>query len=237
MKLITASSPTPAYWPEQPFHPAFGRTALATNARKQASNLFSRWGQKTTEEKLVVLNGFLYVPSAILTPVVTDTQLKLQKTPEYERKLMVNSEVVRQIISATIHFIGFFGGISIAKAQEKVKNKGNKIATATSQKASAMRKFWWSLAGITLMSAIIKPFFLNAYIDHWIKGYQAKAPQQPRLPLAEATSPPMGLSAIHTLRGMPQSVGENSLANKQQQWARYWADVGFNRPSKIAPTQ
>ena len=68
----------------------------------------------STSDQVLFWSGFTYVPSAILTPIMTDWQLRQSNMPSYEKNLVVKTEIARQAIGAAIHFLFFFGGVLLA---------------------------------------------------------------------------------------------------------------------------
>lgn len=168
-----------------------------------------------TAEKVLFWSGFMYVPAAIITPVVTDRQLKAQQTPNYERRLLVQGEIMRQIISASLHFIGFFGGMALPGLFGKKQSANTAKKTATT-----VKKLIGSVVGTTLMSAFARPLVLNAYMANWVKQNQPQPIvsahyNQPRL------SPPLPFSSVLT-GGTPSNTAQPTPNNKV---TAPWANV------------
>jgi hypothetical protein len=183
---------------------AFGHNPLA-KAGKATSRAFTKgWANKSLEDKLVFWSAFTYVPAAILTPITTHFQLKAQKTPDYERKLLVNSEIVRQVISATLHFIGFFGGLSITKGIQKG------LQHSASKKSKAITQLLGSIAGTTLMSAFARPLLLNTYVNQWIKA------NRPQHLTNEKPKPTSRQTALPTAPALPLNTLRSNIPAQQQ---------------------
>jgi hypothetical protein len=108
------------------------------------------------EEKILFWSGFMYVPSAVLTPVISNWQLQRSGMPTYERNLIVKTEVARQIIGAAAHFIGFFGGLLLFGLGAK------------SNKPKTFQKLVGSMVGATVSYAFVRPWLVNAYTARWV---------------------------------------------------------------------
>ncbi len=108
------------------------------------------------EEKVLFWSGFMYVPSAILTPAVSNWQLQRSGMPTYERNLIVKTEVARQLIGAAAHFVGFFGGLLL-------------FGLGKSSKPKTFQKLIGSMLGATLSYAFVRPWLVNAYTAKWVE--------------------------------------------------------------------
>ncbi len=141
--------------------------------RRLQRNLSNSLRPKTPEDKVLFWSGFMYVPSAVLTPLMTRWQLQHANTPQYEQNLMVRSEVVRQTIGALAHFVGFFGGMAISG-----------LGGAKGAKPKTLQKLVGSVAGATLSYAFLRPLALNAYMAQWVKRHR-----QPQPPTSSSAVP------------------------------------------------
>ncbi len=147
-------------------HPPNVAKPLLQRLKQNLSNSFR---PQTPEDKVLFWSGFMYAPSAVLTPLITRWQLQQANTPKYEENLMVRSEVVRQVIGAAAHFVGFFGGMAVSG-----------LGGAKGSKPKTLRKLIGSVVGATLGYAFLRPLALNAYMARWVKNqHQTAAPTIP----------------------------------------------------------
>ncbi|MFN8615022.1 MAG: hypothetical protein U0003_03815 [Vampirovibrionales bacterium] len=115
-----------------------------------------------TQDQVLFWSGFMYVPSALLTPAVSNWQLKQANMPVYERNLIVQTEVVRQAIGAAAHFVGFFGGLLLF-------GLGGKPNTP-----KTFQKLIGSVLGATVSYAFVRPWLVNAYTAQWVQKNRPK---------------------------------------------------------------
>ncbi|MDH4379322.1 MAG: hypothetical protein QE263_05405 [Vampirovibrionales bacterium] len=150
-----------------PIGPSIGiPSAVSKTLVKEAQPLWQRvrtnaaraFNLKTMpiEDKVLFWSGFMYVPSAILTPAISNWQLQHSGMPTYERNLIVKTEVARQLIGATAHFIGFFGGLLLFGLGGK------------SNKPKTFQKLIGSMLGATVSYAFVRPWLVNAYTARWV---------------------------------------------------------------------
>lgn len=171
------------------------------------------------EEKVLFWSGFMYVPSAILTPAVSNWQLQRSGMPTYERNLIVKTEVARQLIGALAHFIGFFGGLLL-------------FGLGKSNKPKTFQKLVGSMLGATLSYAFIRPWLVNAYTARWVEKNRPEflisraffsTPQtQSHSPLSPTALP----HAYHTLKPL-----------LFQAYAGRTSEAGVSSPSMQASTK
>lgn len=110
---------------------------------------------------IVLLSGLTYVPAAILTPIVTNYQLKKSGVTTEQRKLLVKNETVRQAVSAGIHFLTYYGGVLLAG--RIFKNK------------AAQKPLMELLTGVlfsTIGHGVIRPMLTNGLLVQWLKKEQ-----------------------------------------------------------------
>ena len=121
---------------------------------------------------LVLLSGLTYVPSAILTPIVTNYQLRRSGMADKERQLLVKNETMRQIVSASIHFVTYYGGVLLAGSLLKNKNAEKPVLEL--------------LSGIffsTIGHGIFRPILTNTLLVRWLNNDPASLPiQKPPAP-------------------------------------------------------
>ncbi len=118
---------------------------------------------KTPEQQLLLLGGLTYVPASILTPVVTNLQLKKSGIPDEDRRLLVVQEVVRQVVSAGIWFLSYYGGIALfGKAFE-------------GKKAKTLLQFGGAVLAATVGHGLLRPLLTNSLLVKWFY----KAPHPP----------------------------------------------------------
>ena len=100
---------------------------------------------------LMILTGFMGVPAAIATPWVTNAQLKRAGIEDRHRKLLVNQEVSRQVVSASLHFLSYFGGMWLT---------GKVLKGAYAQ--NPLWKFLGAVALSTLSNGFLRPLLTNS---------------------------------------------------------------------------
>lgn len=163
----------------------------------------------TAAEKVHMLGSLIYVPSAILTPIVTQQQLRQGGIPTRERKMLVSQEWVRQGIGAAVHFISFFAGIA-AFGISTVANKGVKTKNIMAEQMTkkinpdTLRKIGGSILFATLGNALIRPTLLNGYIQHWFDQEKQRINQGQRLSQLPEKSTTETLS--QTLLNLPVGI-------------------------------
>lgn len=144
-----------------------------------------QWGQNIARslkpqneaEKVYMLGSLIYVPSAILTPIVTQHQLTQAGIPQREKNLLVSQEWIRQGVGAAVHFLSFFTGIA-AFGLAALSDKGKRAAKFAEQQArktidpSTLKKVMGSIVFATVGNAWLRPTILNHYVKHWFDTEQ-----------------------------------------------------------------
>ena len=147
--------------------------------RQWTNNIAASLKPQTEAEKVYMLGSLIYVPSAILTPIVTQQQLRSKGIPQRERHLLVSQEWIRQGVGAAVHFLSFFGGIA-AFGLATVSDKGRSAEKYLKQKANkaiqpeTLKKIFGSVLFATVGNAWLRPTILNNYVAHWFKQDQQK---------------------------------------------------------------
>ncbi len=136
--------------------PAKGET-LTMNpvsiASKPIRGLAKSFTQKSEADKMFILGGLIYVPSAILSPIVTHLDLKQKQIAEKDRQLLVFQEIARQIVGASIWFLSYYGGDQVLQKLTKNSLKQAKL--------SPVARFIGSTVFATVGSGLIKPLLTN----------------------------------------------------------------------------
>ena len=163
------------------------------------------------EDKVLFWSSFMYVPSSILSPFMTDWQVRHTKMPSYEKNLVVKTEIARQVIGSATHFLGFFGGILLFGFGKK--------------KPKTFQKLGIAVLGATFSYAFIRPLLVNAYTARWVaknrpeflvsRAFFSVPPSQSHPPL----SPTASLHAYHSIKPLLFNAsagrGTSSEANRQ----------------------
>lgn len=112
------------------------------------------------EDWLLWLVGLQYVPAAILSPWLTKVQTHRAKLDPAQQTALFRQEVVRQTVSATIHFATYFPSLLLVKAMMK----GHKKDITT------LAEFGTATLMATIGHGILKPLITNSVLMHWLKN-------------------------------------------------------------------
>ncbi|MFM7468733.1 MAG: hypothetical protein ACKO37_04460 [Vampirovibrionales bacterium] len=141
-----------------------------------------------------IANGLTYVPAAILTPWMTNKQLKNDPNiSERERHLLVHQEISRQTIGALIHCINYYPAVLTTQALQWLGEKTPALRRVGTFLKHEHHQAWSNLALVTLMNTLgyglLRPGVVNYTLQKTLK-HPPHAPQETTPSTTEAPLTP-----------------------------------------------
>jgi hypothetical protein len=137
--------------------------------------------QQTFSKMFWIANGLTYVPAAILTPWMTNQQLKHDKNiSERERHLLVHQEISRQAIGALIHFLNYYPAVLTTQALQWLGEKTPALQAMGTFLKHESHQAWSNLALVTVMNTLgyglLRPGVVNYTLQKTLKPSESTSP-------------------------------------------------------------
>lgn len=162
-------------------------------------------------------NGLTYLPAAIVTPIVTQKQLKASPdiSPR-ERHLLVQQEISRQLVGATIHFANYYPAVFITNGLRAAGQRVSALRGLEAFLGMGRRQDWANLALVTVMNTLgyglLRPTMTNTTLLSKIgREGGATAPHHP-LPTLAASGPPTATKFLTDPTLVPPTPASSPVA-------------------------
>ena len=180
--MLKQLSALPPARPRQPGPVPYG---LAPIKFKGSPNIVHTVVQSVADNSqaqwIYILSAFEYIPSAILSPIMTGAQLKRAGIPEEQRRFAIRQEVVRQGFSIALSVLSFFGGGSMT---EILLNGLKKAGLISADKLGGpLAKFLGGMVASTLAYGLLRPILLNNKMLHWVFDPEGKSSLRSSVPV------------------------------------------------------
>lgn len=155
---------------------------VPTLHRLHPRQMLRNFSAKTAEEQLLLLSGLVFVPSAVLQPVVTKIQLQRSRVPEPEIRLLVKKSIADQVVGAGLWFANFYGGIALF----------GQVFKKAHAKTKTFLQFGGAVLAATLSHGLLRPILSNALLLRWVHDSEGRtqSPDHPDDVRKNAYSPP-----------------------------------------------
>jgi hypothetical protein len=138
----------------QPFFRRVSRELSPERLKTLPSRAKEGIREQLKDNSLLLWGGMIYVPGAILTPIVLNWDLKHKKEISAdERHLLTSQEVIRQIVSAITYWVTYYGGILLT---------GLGLKENTSHRA--VKQLLGAALFTAIGSGILRPMITNAFL-------------------------------------------------------------------------
>ena len=185
------------------------------------------WQRQSLDRKLVLLGGATYIPTAIVTPIVSSIQLSRANIAPEQRRALVVQEWQRQWVSSTLWLVPYYGGLLFAKPLGAVSNRvaqwANKRITSPALRQGVLRVFGqqkgmnknlahmvWGIVMATITHGLMRPIVTNKLVIDWLQKHPGEEPNARLMakmaPQAKNTSTPSSQSISATSPAVPQAT-------------------------------
>jgi hypothetical protein len=221
---VSSTMPHCSLWPvtiptiaNPRLHPTFGNALLAPAVVGQAVAHVAEPLVQTQANWMYHLSRLEYIPAAILSPWMTNIQLKQAQLPLTQREPLVRQEVMRQVFGVALNTVTFFAGGSLTTPLLKGLQRSGLVSKAVA--SSPLAKFVGGMIASTLAFGLLRPFLINSALLQWLYDAPPTTPgltppastnpatvsPQPSV-LSPSSSPPSALSFMGAGGGLPPST-------------------------------
>jgi hypothetical protein len=150
-------------WPST--QPSFGNMAITATTGKALVHMAEPLVHRQAQW-MYHLSRLEYIPAAILSPWITNLQLKQADMPLSQRTPMVRQEVMRQVFGIALNTITFFAGGSLSTPLLKGLQRLGLVSQAVA--GAPLSKFIGGMLASTLAFGLLRPFLLNSALLKWM---------------------------------------------------------------------
>ena len=157
---------------------------------KNLATRFKHYVQNDTANAMMVLTGLSTLPGVVLTPIVSNWQLKHTHMPDRERKVVINQEIARQVVGFSLHFMSYFGGAAL---MGKVMKKSGQKTLGQYLGGIGMSAFTFGVIRPLMTNSVFMKFLYPKKKD----GATDEASEKPAKVKNEVKTPDAGIQVSH----------------------------------------